>query len=743
MSSATYYLQNTNGPGNGCSLTSRLTSIILDSDVGNSSFLLKVNGVNGMYVDKFGNTGLNNTNPTAQLEIASNNGSCLRLRHGVSNLSSSIFVDTSGNLLLNPSSEVIVNGYVDIRSPGLKLNSTLVEATAEELNYVHTTIGVAQPSKALVLDSEKNVSSVNSIQLITPLSATSGGTGQLSYSVGDILVADSPTTLTKLPANGNSGDTLTIDNTNPNKIVWSVGVLSKYVNMSNPKHISSKTYSIAFLHAKNSNGTNNIILGSQTINGSTSGLNGNACSSNLSGTVYPAPSSTSLAGVGSVFTSSFIEGDIITCVSDTSESRKIVSINSNTSLVIDSPFTLLNTWSLNGSASIATTQVKYGTRALALPNSTTAFATLTKGKEKNISSSGWTVELYARFNSTAANAVVMRTGNAFFLAVNLLYNLIGSDFITVSLGNNGTSYNIVSAKAGTQAIVANTWYHIAIVFTGSDYVLYVNGVGSIIATSAIILPSTAFDSLVFGANGTTSMNGYIDEVRVSNQARYSTNFSPPTAPFIEDSYTISLQHFDSTTIATSDAMTLNRQLSYYRGGEYGISYLYAINNPISPAYILSNRDRTKPLVDLPAGYNASDAVPLNFYISHTSPLTKTYKLVENRFSIVPSFVIVNNATNTSPITYDLSRIIPYECTHVELLLTHVHVGTAASGVYIGSTGTNAADQLYLATNVAGSQQLVVGSMVLDNSRSVVAYFSAVASTSSYSLQLVGYSVNHY
>ncbi len=56
---------------------------------------------------------------------------------------------------------------------GLELNGTLVTATATELNYVDTTPGSAQASKALVLDASKNISGINDVSM-ADLTATSG-----------------------------------------------------------------------------------------------------------------------------------------------------------------------------------------------------------------------------------------------------------------------------------------------------------------------------------------------------------------------------------------------------------------------------------------------------------------------------------------------------------------------------------------------------------------------------------------
>ena len=81
-----------------------------------------------------------------------------------------------------------------------------------------------------------------------------------------------------------------------------------------------------------------------------------------------------------------------------------------------------------------------------------------------------------------------------------------------------------------------TWLHVALVRQAGIYSLYLNGVASATTYSN----SSAFqlfglDLLTVGARGSRDiafLNGYIDDLRITNGvARYTANFTPPTAPF--------------------------------------------------------------------------------------------------------------------------------------------------------------------------------------------------------------------
>lgn len=102
----------------------------------------------------------------------------------------------------------------------------------------------------------------------------------------------------------------------------------------------------------------------------------------------------------------------------------------------------------------------------------------------------------------------------------------------------------------------NTWYHVALVRQNGDWAIYVDGVkSSSTYTGADFIVANDDASIGFNFNASNSINGHIDEVRVSNIARYTSNFTAPTAPFVNDSNTLLLLHMDGTdgsTVFTDD-----------------------------------------------------------------------------------------------------------------------------------------------------------------------------------------------
>jgi hypothetical protein len=145
-----------------------------------------------------GTIGINTSAPTKQVEINSATGDCLRLTYNDSDGSATNYVDilvsSSGDLTLTPS-----GGDVNISShngstTGLQLNGTLVTSTAAELNYLDiTTQGVAQASKALVVDSNKNIIDINYLE-VANLSVVKPSASNNATTIGLSLIATPPTT---------------------------------------------------------------------------------------------------------------------------------------------------------------------------------------------------------------------------------------------------------------------------------------------------------------------------------------------------------------------------------------------------------------------------------------------------------------------------------------------------------------------------------------------------------------------
>lgn len=132
----------------------------------------------------------------------------------------------------------------------------------------------------------------------------------------------------------------------------------------------------------------------------------------------------------------------------------------------------------------------------------------------------FTIELFVNFDSLAAsNQYIFDYGNNGFI---LRYY-------------NGEI--ILNSNAGTVLIptgyvpTVGKWHHMAVVRRNGLVQLYVDGVMRGQNTFATSLAHTAFTVGNYSGGGNYHVNGRVDQVRVSAEAVYTANFTPPTLPF--------------------------------------------------------------------------------------------------------------------------------------------------------------------------------------------------------------------
>jgi hypothetical protein len=102
---------------------------------------------------------------------------------------------------------------------------------------------------------------------------------------------------------------------------------------------------------------------------------------------------------------------------------------------------------------------------------------------------------------------------------------------------------------------ADTWHHVALVRTGNDFLLFLDGtkVGSTV-TDTDAVPDFAAAAVIgnWPVGTAYDLNGWLDEFRVSKGvARWTSNFTPPTAPYSREGQTVLLLHMDGTNGSTT------------------------------------------------------------------------------------------------------------------------------------------------------------------------------------------------
>lgn len=190
-----------------------------------------------------------------------------------------------------------------------------------------------------------------------------------------------------------------------------------------------------------------------------------------------------------------------------------------------------------GNTQATTTINKLGGSAYVL-DGTGDYMTVTDGADNDFGTKDFTIDLwiYPKADTHATQGIISTEesqGSTDYYGYNL--HRTSSGAITFYGGSNQASaYNIALTKAAITSL--NTWYHIAVVRSGINFKLFVNGIEQYSGTTAGAVDSYGTQPLTigryYGNYDSFYFNGVIDEVRiVKGRAEWTSNFTPPTAPY--------------------------------------------------------------------------------------------------------------------------------------------------------------------------------------------------------------------
>ena len=195
-----------------------------------------------------------------------------------------------------------------------------------------------------------------------------------------------------------------------------------------------------------------------------------------------------------------------------------------------------HTVTASGSATISSTQAKFGGNSLSL-NGTSQYLTVPNDSVFNFGSEDFTIEMWIYMTSNAGSnaedrhALVARrassSNRSFHVGIQLDGGQQKLQFSHSTSGSNGFQENYLTN------IQLNTWTHIAIVRSGPKVYAFVDGVKNReehdIGTHTIYAGTS---DLTVGYRGESNQYfpGYIDDLRISKGvARYTKSFVPPNA----------------------------------------------------------------------------------------------------------------------------------------------------------------------------------------------------------------------
>ena len=227
-------------------------------------------------------------------------------------------------------------------------------------------------------------------------------------------------------------------------------------------------------------------------------------------------------------------------------------------------------------------------------------------------------------NTDASNYIQFRLANQYGLA------------FEANVSGTATTIQGANTSIETQQFAKRRWAHVAVSRDLTEEKLYLHYNGNTVADASFAVENLTFTSNVEIA---TTFKGYMDEVRVSNKSRYSSDFTTPTNRFRPDGDTIFLSHFDGKNDDTEakDVHSETNEYNFTRDmgevtrdvGGVGVRGTYPTIRNSYPALTLSGPPSFAPFpsgvkVEYRAGYESGE-VPQDLQLATLDMIKLLYK----------------------------------------------------------------------------------------------------------------------
>lgn len=224
-------------------------------------------------------------------------------------------------------------------------------------------------------------------------------------------------------------------------------------------------------------------------------------------------------------------------------------------------------WTAVGNAQLDTAQSKFGVSSLLL-DGTGDYITSPDSADWFMSTGDFTIDCWIRINSLAALVTVFSQTTDATNSVVLNISTLGVITFTIT-----ATVPVVTMASASSTVTTATWYHLAVVRSGNNWNIYVNGT-SVANTTDADAWADYTGTFQIGANNTANgFNGWIDEFRVSKGvARWTTNFTAPTSEngtytyVLDDSFTKALLHGDCVADGSQAIYDESQKIVQANGG---------------------------------------------------------------------------------------------------------------------------------------------------------------------------------
>ncbi len=160
----------------------------------------------------------------------------------------------------------------------------------------------------------------------------------------------------------------------------------------------------------------------------------------------------------------------------------------------------------------------FGSGSCAL-DGTGDYLSLADSADWDFATGDFCIELYFRYNGAAGLAGFISRNDGGVNGYQLEWSTSGTQLI----------FSIAEGTKGSYVLtpVAGTWYHLAGVRSSGNTNIYLNGIAGTGSTDSTNIAGT--DGIIIGrfSSGIREFNGLVENVRISNVARYTAAFNPP------------------------------------------------------------------------------------------------------------------------------------------------------------------------------------------------------------------------
>ncbi len=273
---------------------------------------------------------------------------------------------------------------------------------------------------------------------------------------------------------------------------------------------------------------------------------------------------------------------ILQTVSTTIDANTMLLLHLENNVTDSSPTTVHTV--TNSNMTFSTSTKKFGTYSGQF-NGTTSYCSIPDNADFDLSAGTWTVDLWVQPDTSGGATQTIyhqRTDATHYMNIALVANA-GDTAFNVSLIVYDTASEIVSLATTTDPVTGSSLQHIELVENGDSFYIFVDG-ALIVQTSDASRAANYTGTVYIGADYSTGAlanfyKGYIDEYRLSNTARHSGNFTPPTNAYGSGNtayvYVASTRPIKGAKfyISTANASTASADALYWASTWHSVSNL--------------------------------------------------------------------------------------------------------------------------------------------------------------------------